>query len=366
MHGRQSNDTAQRAQHAQQAEQAQHAQQAKQEVSGRNSKQPTQLPEDIESLLPPEWGGKASEVDASKKKGKQKGKLSLTAQYLHGETSQPASHAAQYHRSKQPVNNGSRHGRAQPQTQSRSQPGKEPNAPSSSYNMPANIPTSSQALPKMSHAHSFQDWMQDPASDQQPPSGAYQSMAVTDGDAPPPWFQPQSQSQAPAAQLSASAQPQSTLSTTSTAYPKGIPTPAAPRDALPWNSALPARPHTRSEERLGQLAALHHKVPEAAGNNNPGKPRSRSPSPMLLEDDDLEAELGPVQPRSDDVFCGFFYKLHTALQQHNTCSKEGSSGSFLMLCIYQLLVPTGSSSYTKPLALNGLVSFQVRNKAGQP
>ena len=300
LHGRQPNEfakhaqrtqhpqQAQHAQQAQQAQQAQHAQQAQQAAADKSSKQPLQFPEDINSLLPPEWGGKAAETHKTKPKGKQKGKLSLTAQYLHPETGQPSSYGVQYDRNRQPANRNNSSTNAQLQRNDR---GSSP-PPAMAQHAKGDSTGTSQA--RLGNAHSFGDWMQDGAEVKQPLSGPAQGRAVAASVAPPPWFQPQSQPQQ--SPPSAPAQSQYTFSSSSSAYPEGIPRPASAGDALPWNSALPARPHTRSEERLGQLTALHHKSSasesSAAGL---GQPRSRSPSPMLLEDDDLDAELGPVQ-----------------------------------------------------------------------
>ncbi|KAL0017843.1 hypothetical protein WJX77_008034 [Trebouxia sp. C0004] len=54
----------------------------------RGVRRPLEFPEDIDALLPPDWGGKAAKPDKPKGKGKQKGKVSLTAQYLHPDTSE--------------------------------------------------------------------------------------------------------------------------------------------------------------------------------------------------------------------------------------------------------------------------------------
>ena len=326
LHGRQPADSAQQApfvqqaQHAQPAQHAQHAQQAKQtKQAASKAKQPLQFPEDIESLLPPEWGGKAAEPDKGKSKGKQKGKLSLTAQYLHPESTNQATDGTVYHRNRQQVNKSSSNSttvKRPPHAQVKTDRGSSPPLSLASANQTAPSGTGANQA-KMTNAHSFGDWMQDSADTKQPSLAAAQGRALAAGSAPPPWFQSQMLQQGPNPKPSTSAQPQPAFSSSSSAfpedvsrphltgnalssaYPQGIPRTALPGDALAWNNALPARPHTRSEERLGQLTALHHHKGGAAesADASMGKPRSRSPSPMLLEDDDLDAELGPVQPR---------------------------------------------------------------------
>lgn len=320
LHGRQPSEPAKHAQHAQRAQrpqqaqhaqQSRHAQQAQQAAADKSSKQPLQFPEDINSLLPPEWGGKAAETSKAKPKGKQKSKLSLTAQYLHPETAQPSSHGVQYDRNRQPANRNNSSTNAQLQKNDR---GSNP-LPGIAQHAQGDSSETSQA--KLGNAHSFGDWMQDGAEVKQPLSGLAQGRAVAASGAPPPWFQPQSQPQQ--SPPLAPAQSQYTFRSSSSAYPEGIPRPTSAGDALPWNSALPARPHTRSEERLGQLTALHHKgnasESSAAGL---GQPRSRSPSPMLLEDDDLDAELGPVQPRYQVVAQYVTNKYHTKFKRRQT------------------------------------------------
>ncbi|KAL0045152.1 hypothetical protein WJX82_010181 [Trebouxia sp. C0006] len=48
-------------------------------VTKERVKRPVEFPEDIGTLLPPEWGGEAAKLDTPKVKGKQPGKVSLTA-----------------------------------------------------------------------------------------------------------------------------------------------------------------------------------------------------------------------------------------------------------------------------------------------
>lgn len=89
-------------------------------------KRPLEFPEDINALLPPEWGGKAAKADKAKGKSKAKGKMSLTAQYLHPDTIQHPSHSAMQNRPAQlsaahssSASNGSA---AQPQQQPHTRP----------------------------------------------------------------------------------------------------------------------------------------------------------------------------------------------------------------------------------------------------
>lgn len=84
---------------------------------------------------------------------------------------------------------------------------------------------------------------------------------------------------------------------------------------MPNDSALPLpnRPFNRSEDRLGQLTAMHHKAPlkslagkgqtttsepplshaRMGSRSGEGAP-SRSPSPCLMEDFEFDAELGAI------------------------------------------------------------------------
>ncbi|KAL0045065.1 hypothetical protein WJX82_006977 [Trebouxia sp. C0006] len=66
---------------------------------------------------------------------------------------------------------------------------------------------------------------------------------------------------------------------------------------------LPVQPHSQSEQRLGQLTAMHHKpalqfqsgdqqtTTNESTKRNLGPPPSRSPSPVLMEDEELDAQL---------------------------------------------------------------------------
>ena len=269
-------------------------------VKERGVKRPLDFPEDIDALLPPEWGGKAAKPEKKKTQGKQKGKLSLTAQYLHPDTLQHPTHNAMQNRPSQLARV-----EAQAASSSHQQPHTRPNAAAAvaaahrraelqhaqhaQHTQPAQhaqqgsnsgIPwfkSSSTAQEKtaerspsgMKTVHSFGSWLQ-------PPWGANQ-----------PQHQPLTQPNPP------SSEPQQGGS-------------VVPNSALP----LPSQLFSRSEERLGQLTAMHHKVPlvSQAGNvqtttNEPPSshvrrgvwggegPPSRSPSPVLMEDCEFDAEL---------------------------------------------------------------------------
>lgn len=274
-------------------------------VKERGVKRPLDFPEDIDALLPPEWGGRAGKPEKKKTQGKQKGKTSLTAQYLHPDTLQHPKHTAMQNRptrlptvevqatsskisvlpQQQPHTRPSAaaavaaaHLRAesqQAQHAQHAQQGSNSSIPwftSNSSSSTVQEGVAGQGPSAIKTAHSFGSWLQ-------PPWGPTQPQAQPAPPSHPPSPGPQQRG------------------------------PSMPNDsALP----LPHRPFSRSEERLGQLTAMHHKAPveSLAGNqtttseppssharmgsrSREGAP-SRSPSPCLMEDFEFDAELGAI------------------------------------------------------------------------
>ena len=254
----------------------------------RGVKRPLEFPEDISSLLPPEWGGQATKPDKLKVKGKPKGKVSLTAQYLHPDTLQHASTSAMQNRpaplSSAPPTPTTAATAVEPQQQPHTRPHaaaavasahsrfesqqaqQVQQAQQAQQTGSSNVPwfsSNKATISPVKTAHSFGDWLQ------------------------PPWGQ--SHRQPPAQHVPTSSLHQG--------RPSGPDSAALP---------LPVKPNTPSEQRLGQLAAMHHKRPmgvqigdyqattKQPSTNGRGAPPSRSPSPVLMEDDEFDTRLGPT------------------------------------------------------------------------
>ena len=269
----------------------------------RGVKRPLEFPEDIDALLPPEWGGKAAKPDKSKGKGKQKGKVSLTAQYLHPDTVQHPSDSAMQNRPPQLSRSGASATAVQPQPPPHTRPsaaaavasasrqfeaqqaqqaqhaqqGQSPSVPWFSSNSSAANRKQQQQQPQspVRNAHSFGDWLS------------------------PPWGQSHPQTDA-------------TSLPSSSSHPGRLY--GADASALP----LPVQPHSQSEQRLGQLTAMHHKpalrfqsgdqqtTTNESTKRNLGLPPSRSPSPVLMEDEEFDAQLNSKTKsvvRLDAVCC---------------------------------------------------------------
>ena len=244
----------------------------------RGVKRPLVFPEDIDTLLPPEWGGKAAKPDKPKGKGKQKGKVSLTAQYLHPDTVQHTSNSAMQNRPPQLSRDGAAATAVQPQPPPHTRPsaaaavasagrqfeaqqaqhaqqGQTSSVPWFSSN--SNAAKQQQPQSPVKNAHSFGDWLS------------------------PPWGQGHPQTNV-------------TPLSSSSSHPSRL----YGADA----AALPL-PVLQSEQRLGQLTAMHHKpalqfqsgdqqaTTNESTKRNLGPLPSRSPSPVLMEDEEFDAQL---------------------------------------------------------------------------
>jgi len=254
----------------------------------RGVKRPLEFPEDIDALLPPEWGGKAAKPDKPKGKGKQKGKVSLTAQYLHPDTVQHPSNSAMQNRPPQLSRGGAAATAVQPQPPPHTRPSAAAAVASASSQFEAQ---QAQQAQQAQHAQQGQSssvpWFSsnsNAAKQQQPQSPVKNAHSFGDWLSPP---QGQSHPQTNATP----ALPSSSLHH-SRLY-------GADAGALP----LPVQPHSQSEQRLGQLTAMHHKpalrfqsgdqqtTTNESTKSNLGPPPSRSPSPVLMEDEEFDAQL---------------------------------------------------------------------------
>ena len=278
----------------------------------RGVKRPLDFPQDIDSLLPPEWGGKAGTADKAKSKGKQKGKLSLTAQYLHPDTLQHSAQSAMQNRPSQL--GGVQISAASSKPHSHQQPHTRPNAAAAVAAAHKRTEQAQHAEPAR-HAESAQHGQSARRAQQGSGSGV-------------PWFR--SSSSAAAAEQEATVQREASIKTAhsfgswlqppwgqhqSESSSPPVPQPPSPQQGIFrafGSSALPLSRgnHARNEQRLGQLTAMHHKPALAPqpGNlqtttNEPsvlskrapwGLPPSRSPSPVLMEDSEFDAELSAV------------------------------------------------------------------------
>ena len=290
----------------------------------RGVKRPLDFPQDIHSLLPPEWGGKAGgTADKAKSKGKQKGKTSLTAQYLHPDTIQHSAQGAMQNRPGQL-------GRVQTtvassKSDSQQQPHTRPNAA---------------AADATAHKRAEQAQQAEPAQHAQPAQQAQQGSSSSI-----PWFR--SNSNVAAAQQEAAIRNEPLIKTAHSfgswlkppwgqhppqSLSPPVPHPPSPPQGIVRtsdNSALPLpmRNHACNEQRLEQLTAMHHKpalAPQVGKvqttTNEPsflskgasrGAPPSRSPSPVLMEDSEFDAELSsigryePAVHDLDDIYCSF-------------------------------------------------------------
>ena len=284
---------------------ARHDKQAGAVLKERGVKRPLDFPEDIDALLPPEWGGKAAKPEKKKTQGKQKGKMSLNAQYLQPDTLQHPTHTAMQNRPSQLARGEARAASSSIPVQPQQQPHTRPNAAAavaaahkraefqqtqlaqqaqhaqqgSNSSIPwfksssaAQEDTAGQGPSGIKSAHSFGSWLQ------------------------PPWGANQPQHQALSRPQPPSSGPQQSGT-------------IVPSLTLP----LPSQPISRSEERLGQLTAMHHKAPsvsqaanvQTTTNEPPSShvrrvgwgregPHSRSPSPVLMEDSEFDAELRAI------------------------------------------------------------------------
>jgi len=256
----------------------------------RGVKRPLEFPEDIDALLPPEWGGKAAKPDKPKGKGKQKGKVSLTAQYLHPDTVQHPSNSALQNRPPQLSRGGAAATAVQPQPPPHTRPSAAAAVACASRQAEAQQAQQAQQAQHAQHAQQGQSsgvpWFSansNAAKQQQPQSPVKNAHSFGD------WLSPswgQSHPQTNATPLPSSSSHLSRL------Y-------GADAGALP----LPVQPHSQSEQRLGQLTAMHHKpalrfqsgdqqtTTNESTKSNLGPPPSRSPSPVLMEDEEFDAQL---------------------------------------------------------------------------
>ena len=271
-------------------------------VKERGVKRPLDFPEDIDALLPPEWGGKAAKPEKKKAQGKQKGKVSLTAQYLHPDTLQHPTHTAMQNRPRQLARVETQATSSGTSAQLQQQPHTRPNA--------AAAVAAAHRRAETQHAQHAQQAQQ--GSDSSIPWFKSSSTAQEDnaGQAPTgiktahsfgSWLQPPWGANKPQHQPLTKPHPPS----------------SAPQqggtDVFDSALPLPSQPFSRNEERLGQLTAMHHKAPlvSQAGNvqtttndlpsshvSRGGRgregPPSRSPSPVLMEDSEFDAELGAI------------------------------------------------------------------------
>ena len=260
----------------------------------RGVKRPLDLPTDIDSLLPPEWGGKAEKLDKAKNKGKQKSKMSLTAQYLHPDTLQHPKDSALQNRPEQ-LSSALTAGAGR-STQPQQQPHTRPNAAAAvaaahKRQQSQNGHPVQQAQQAQQGSNSNIPWFSSnkaaapiPEGDakQQTPirtTHSFGSWLPTLWGQTPPHANPQADMHAP------SSSQQGNARTSDVA-------------ALP----LSMRPLARNEDRLGQLTAMHHKPSNLQTTiNDPSSshmgsraPPSRSPSPVLMEDSEFDAELSAI------------------------------------------------------------------------
>jgi len=253
----------------------------------RGVKRPLEFPEDIDALLPPEWGGKAAKPDKPKGKGKQKGKVSLTAQYLHPDTVQHPSNSAMQNRPPQLSRSGAGATAVQPQPPPHTRPSAAAAVASASRQFEAQ---QAQQAQQAQHAQQGQissaPWFSSNsnAAKQQPPQSPVKNAHSFWDWLSPPWGQSHPQTNATSLQSSSS-------------HPSRLYGPDA--GALP----LPVQPHSQSEQRLGQLTAMHHKpalrfqsedqqtTTKESTKHNLRPPPSRSPSPVLMEDEEFDVQL---------------------------------------------------------------------------
>ena len=291
LHGRQPSEppvvTQPQISHKQQQQKKKTAEQPGAVTKERGVKRPLEFPEDIDALLPPEWGGKAVKPDKPKGKGKQKGKVSLTAQYLHPDTVQHPSNSAMHNRPPQLSRSGAAAPAVQPQPPPHTRPSAAAAVASASRQIEAQ---QAQQAQQAQHAQQGQSssvpWFSSnsSAAKQQQPQTPIKNTHSFGDWLSPPWGQRHPQPNT----LSLP----SSSSHSSRLY-------GADASALP----LPVQPHSQSEQRLGQLTAMHHKpaLPFQSGDqqtttnestkSNLRPPPSRSPSPVLMEDEEFDAQL---------------------------------------------------------------------------
>ena len=253
----------------------------------RGVKRPLEFPEDIDALLPPEWGGKAAKPDNPKGKGKKKGKVSLTAQYLHPDTVQHPSNSAMQNRPPQLSRGGAAATAVQPQPPPHTRPSAAAAVASASRQFEAQ---QAQQAQQAQHAQQGQSssvpWFSsnsNAAKQQQLQSPVKNAHSFADWLSPP-WGQ---------------GHPQTNI----TPIPSSSSHPSRLYGADTGAQPLPVQPHSQSEQRLGQLTAMHHKpalqfqsgdqqtTTNESTKRNLGPPPSRSPSPVLMEDEELDAQL---------------------------------------------------------------------------
>ncbi|KAA6418570.1 MAG: hypothetical protein FRX49_11515 [Trebouxia sp. A1-2] len=247
----------------------------------RGVKRPLEFPEDIDALLPPEWGGKAAKPDKPKGKGKLKGKVSLTAQYLHPDTVQHPLNSAMQDRPLLLSRSGASATAKQPQPPPHTRPSAAAAVASASRQFEAQ--QAQQAQQGQSSSVPWFSSSSNAAKQQQPQSPVKKAHSFGDWLSPP-WGQ--SHPQGNALSLPSSSSHPSRL------Y-------GADAGALP----LPVQSHSQSQQRLGQLTAMHHRpalqfqsgdsqtTTNESTKHNLRPPPSRSPSPVLMEDEDFDAQL---------------------------------------------------------------------------
>ena len=276
-------------------------------VKERGVKRPLDFPEDIDALLPPEWGGKAAKPEKKKTQGKQKGKVSLTAQYLHPDTLQHPHHTAMQNRPTHLARGQTATFSSSTSTKAQQQPHTRPNAAAAVAAAQRRVESqqAQQAQPAQPAQHAQQasnpsiPWFRSNAAAAQDETVGQSPSAIKPAHSFGSWLQ------APWGANPPQPRPPSNL-------PSSAPQQSGSRvlnDSLA--PPMPGRPFNRNEERLGQLTAMHHRPPLAsyAGNlqtttNEPPSshirlgardgPPSRSPSPVLMEDSEFDAELGAI------------------------------------------------------------------------
>lgn len=306
LHGRQSSEPPivtqqqisnkqQQIQHLQQQQQQKKRDKEKEQAGvvtkERGVKRPLEFPEDINDLLPPEWGGTAVKADKPKGKGKQKGKASLTAQYLHPDTLQHSSSNATQNRPTQLSSSSSAQATAQhPPPPPHTRPSAAAAVASANRRFEAQHAQQAQQAQSAQQAQtSSVPWFASNSSAaRQQPSHSPVSHAHSFGDWLPTWGQ-------------ANPSPDVNPLTSSASHQGRTMGPDAGALPLPVRSQSP-------EQRLGQLTAMHHKPAlgiQSGDQQNAndsmksirGLPPSRSPSPVLMEDDEFDAQLNS-KPRS--------------------------------------------------------------------
>ena len=300
-------------------------------------KRPLDMPEDIEALLPPEWGGKPAKPEKAKAKTKQKGKLSLTAQYLQPDTVQHSSHNFMQNRPAQLSQDRVTAAKDSSIAQQQQQPHTRPNAA-------AAVAAAHRRFEAQQTQHT-----------QQAQHAQHNSSAA------PPWLQSTSNTAAAQSQgigiQGVPMQPAHSFGSwlrppwdphPTPPHPQALGLAAAPdRGRLSQESALPlpSRALGRNEERLGQLAAMHHQPtlasqagtvrsntsdPSSSSNTlGPrGVPHSRSPSPVLMEDDEFDADLSAMT-RYNKMHVGLCTALQHLIFQQLTANYSTSQYSML-------------------------------------